>query len=222
MTANEVSAKTTGAAQSGGTNAAARAIMPPHVVLHEFLDATTAAGLLDFALANEAAFTPTRTGHGGHSRIDPAIRVSLGTRNLGPFRPILREKVLALVPELVDRLRTTPVDAPELELQLVAHNDGAFFRHHIDTMTAEQKTVRVLSGVYYLHNSPKAFLGGALRLFAIGDAARATFVDIEPVHNTLLVFPSWAPHEVRPIICPSKRFADSRFAVNCWVHRPRP
>ena len=79
------------------------------------------------------------------------------------------------------------------------------------------KNIRALSGVYYLHRAPKGFSGGALRFYAIGDANR--FVDVEPVHNSLLVFPSWAPHEVMPISCPTGAFMDSRFAVNCWLHR---
>jgi SM-20-related protein len=33
------------------------------------------------------------------------------------------------------------------------------------------------------------------------------------------VFPSWVLHEVRPVSCPSKRFVDSRFAINCWLWR---
>jgi Rps23 Pro-64 3,4-dihydroxylase Tpa1-like proline 4-hydroxylase len=77
----------------------------------------------------------------------------------------------------------------------------------------------VLSGVYYFHRRPKAFAGGELRLHAIGDPDR--FVDIEPVHNALLVFPAWAPHEVRPISCPSGAFVDARFAVNCWFYARR-
>jgi Rps23 Pro-64 3,4-dihydroxylase Tpa1-like proline 4-hydroxylase len=78
----------------------------------------------------------------------------------------------------------------------------------------------VLSGVYYFHRRPRAFTGGELRLYAIGDPDR--FVDIEPTHNTLLVFPSWAPHEVRPVSCPTGQFMDSRFAINCWLHARRP
>jgi Rps23 Pro-64 3,4-dihydroxylase Tpa1-like proline 4-hydroxylase len=45
----------------------------------------------------------------------------------------------------------------------------------------------------------------------------AAFADIEPGQNRLVAFPSWAPHEVMPISCPSRRFIDSRFAVNCWA-----
>jgi SM-20-related protein len=79
----------------------------------------------------------------------------------------------------------------------------------------------VLSGVYYFHAEPKAFTGGALRLYAIGGQGER-YVDIEPTHNSLLMFPSWAPHEVMPVRCPSRRFVDSRFAINCWVHRAKP
>jgi len=198
---------------------AARVIMPPYRVLHDFLPQETVAGLLDFALAHEAAFAPTGVGRRKEGAVQQAIRVSLGTRDLGPFGPILETKVLAQVPNPIARLGATPVDSLKIELQLVAHNDGAFYKRHIDTVTANDRNhLRVLSAVYYFHTEPKAFTGGALRLYAIG-SDNPPFVDLEPERNSLLVFPSWAPHEVMPIACPSKRFAESRFAVNCWVHR---
>jgi SM-20-related protein len=102
----------------------------------------------------------------------------------------------------------------------VAHNDGAFYKRHIDTRgTSALGSIRVPSGVYYFHSQPKAYTGGALRLHAIADPQTRRFVDVEPAHDSLVVFPAWAPHEVMPISCPSKRFIDSRFAVNCWVYR---
>jgi SM-20-related protein len=209
--------------QIGSEQTAARALSPPYLVLRDFLEENTVAALLDYALAREQAFQPTKVGRNETGVTNPAVRVSHGIRELGEFNPVLRTKILALVPDLVARLRATPVDAPRLELELVAHNDGAFYKRHIDTQTASQRDdIRVLSGVYYFHAEPKAFSGGALRLYAIGDPAAQTFVDVEPARNTLLVFPSWAPHEVMPISCPSGRFADSRFAINCWVHRRRP
>jgi Rps23 Pro-64 3,4-dihydroxylase Tpa1-like proline 4-hydroxylase len=48
--------------------------------------------------------------------------------------------------------------------------------------------------------------------------ADAPFHDVEPLHNSLVVFPAWLPHEVLKVSCPSGRFADSRFAINCWFH----
>ena len=62
--------------------------------------------------------------------------------------------------------------------------------------------------------------GGALRLYAFGPGGDR-YEDVVPEHDSLIVFPSWAAHEVLPIACPSGRFADSRFALNCWFLRAR-
>jgi Rps23 Pro-64 3,4-dihydroxylase Tpa1-like proline 4-hydroxylase len=197
-----------------------KSIMPPHTVLRDFLDEQTAADLLDQTLAWEAKFKPTRV---ASKAVDPAVRVSLGTRELGAFAPLLERKIAAIVPALVAALKATPFEPDSVELQLVAHGDGAFYKRHIDTQTArnaDKDHIRVLSGVYYFHVTPKAFSGGALRLHAIGGRGEE-FVDVMPEHNSLLVFPSWAPHEVTPVRCPSGRFRDARFAVNCWIRRKK-
>lgn len=197
-------------------------ILPPHTVLRDFLAADEVEELLEYAVANESTFAPTGVGRAKQAAFKPQIRVSLGTRELGPFEPVLTDKLRASLPELTARLRTETVDDPKFELQLVAHGDGAFYRRHIDTRTGGGRDlIRVLSGVYYFHARPKAFTGGALRLYALGDPDWRAFADIAPDHNSLLVFPSWAPHEVMSVSCPSKRFADSRFAINCWIRRPR-
>jgi Rps23 Pro-64 3,4-dihydroxylase Tpa1-like proline 4-hydroxylase len=196
-----------------------RVLMPPHLVIREFLDEATVAGLLDYTLSRQCDFTPTRL---GSKAVNPSIRVSMGLWELGGYRQVLEAKILGLLPNLISRLQVTPFERSKLETELVSHGDGAFYRRHIDTRTAhcdDVKRIRVLSGVYYFHAHPKAFTGGALRLYAIGGNKGENFIDIEPVRNSLLVFPSWAPHEVMPVSCPSQRFVDSRFAINCWVHR---
>ena len=196
-------------------------MMPPYVVLGDFLDGHAVAGLLDYTLLRQADFQRTRV---ASNAVKPSIRVSTSLRDLGVYRKILKAKILGIVPELVARLRVTPVASPKLETELVAHGDGAFYKRHIDTQTVHYENVdliRVLSGVYYFFSEPKAFSGGALRLYAIGGDPDRDFVDIEPECNSLLVFPSWAPHEVMPVHCPSGRFVDSRFAINCWVHRKK-
>jgi len=204
-------------------DSAMRTVMPPYLVIGGFLEEDAVASLLEFTLSHEPSFEPTKVGRAGPEAINPEIRVSLSMRDLGPFKPILKSKVLALLPDLVAKLKTSPVNTPQLELQLVAHGDGAFYKRHIDTRTvSDRDSIRVLSGVYYFHSHPRAFTGGALRLYAIGDPAMATFVDIEPEHNTLLVFPSWIVHEVMPVSCPSHRFVGSRFAINCWIYRSKP
>jgi predicted 2-oxoglutarate/Fe(II)-dependent dioxygenase YbiX len=203
-----------------------RGILPPYNVIRNFLDESLIAGLLDLAVSRETEFRPTEVAGG----VNLAVRSSVSVNNLGALGSVLRAKIRELVPELAAELGTPPITNPKIELQLVAHGDGAFFKRHIDTLpekhriatgTQEEHRIHVISGVYYFHAQPKGFTGGALRLHAIGDPQTAAFVDIEPVLNSLLVFPSWAPHEVMPVSSPSRRFIDSRFAVNCFVNRER-
>ena len=81
---------------------------------------------------------------------------------------------------------------------------------------------RLLSAVLYFHREPKGFSGGELRLFRLNvrpdtkPVEVADHLDLMPVRNSLVAFPSWVTHEVRPISCPSNRFEDFRFALNCW------
>jgi len=192
---------------------------PPHLVLRNFLDKEAVAGLIDYAQRHEADFAPTGLARG---TIDPAKRMSLALRNLGPFKSAFKATMLGLLPDFIARLHATAMEDPTLELELVAHGDGAFYKRHIDTQTAAGlRTMRFLSAIYYFHAEPKSFSGGALRLYGVGPAA-GEHVDIEPLCNSLVVFPSWIPHEVMPVHCPSQRFANSRFAINCWFHGSRP
>jgi Rps23 Pro-64 3,4-dihydroxylase Tpa1-like proline 4-hydroxylase len=116
----------------------------------------------------------------------------------------------------------TPIVAEKLEVEMIAHGDGGFYGRHVDLNPhREAETIRALSGVYYFHTRPRAFTGGELRLYPSATGATDTFIDVEPAHNSFAVFPSWLTHEVMPVRCPSGRFADSRFSVNCWVHIAR-
>src|SRR5262249_19683336 len=46
---------------------------------------------------------------------------------------------------------------------------------------------------------------------------------ITPRQNTLVLFQSSYDHEVMPVRCPSRKFANSRFTVNGWIIRePAP
>ena len=196
-------------------------MVTPHLIVRDLLDTSAVDALLDYACAREADFTPSDvrpTGSKG-GFVDLVRRKSLQLRDLAGFEPLLRALVYDQAGELMKQLRMSAVETlSSFETQLVAHGDGAFFTRHIDTATGDRRRadVRVLSGVYYFHRRPKAFSGGELRLFDLRDPER--FIDIEPTHNTLVLFPSWVLHEVRPISCASHRFADARFSVNCWVY----
>jgi Rps23 Pro-64 3,4-dihydroxylase Tpa1-like proline 4-hydroxylase len=127
-----------------------------------------------------------------------------------------------LLPVISDKLGIKRFTPSWTEVELVAHGDGAFFARHSDTIVGPDREgrSRVISAVYYFYALPKAFSGGVLRIHSMAASGReGTFADISPDYDTLVFFPSFFPHEVSPVKCPSGQFLESRFAVNFWVHR---
>jgi SM-20-related protein len=161
------------------------------------------ARLLSFAQTSRDQFKASDVGYGESNRVDPARRRSSKLKQLASMYEHLGYKLS---------------DPVSIELEMVAHGDGAFFLRHADTVIRPEMTsYRAISAIYYFHWLPKLFSGGVLRLYSIG-GKEGTFVDIEPTNDRLIFFPSWFPHEVMPVVCPSGRFEDSRFSINCWVY----
>lgn len=188
--------------------------------LPDFLDERSNAAILDYAVENQAQFLPsTIYSHG--SNLDSSVRVSMTFKDLGPNKPLLEEKLRNLLPEILETLKIPAFHVSEIELQLAAHGHGAFFKTHIDTAIHERAaTPRLISAVYYLHSTPKLFTGGSLMIHPMpfGDGNDES-IEILPENNSLVVFPSFSPHEVLPVVAPNVPFKDWRFAVNCWIHK---
>lgn len=203
---------------------------PPWRRIADVLAPDDLAILLDWTLSNEAAFKPSKVIGSGYA---PDIRISDRVKEVGPMRPLLEPRLRALWPDIAAAAGSTPFEPAEIELEIAAHGDGAFFRAHADLpVGAERKPRaegapghdRAVSAVLYYRREPQGFSGGALRLYRFGartgaEAREGEYVDIEPMANSLVAFPSWAMHEVRPVSCPSGRFEDRRFAVNIWFRR---
>lgn len=206
--------------------------LPPHAQLLGFLSAEEHRALLDHVLGGESEFAPATiiSGRDGSANeLRPELRVASTWRDLGPLRPMLEQRLMDALPEVRGRIGGGGPIPTSLELELAAHGDGAHFRPHTDTsLGSGRRSIgvdggdRLISGVYYFHAQPKRFSGGQLRLFrfgldlAAGEPEPGDYLDLEPIDNSLVVFPSWAAHEVRTVRCPSRRFADYRFALNCW------
>ena len=192
----------------------------PHLRILDFLDAETHAALLAWTLKSEPRFVPAQLAGG---MVNPEVRRAQVLRDLGPLAAVLDTRMREEAPHWAAALRSTPFTTTEVELELAAHNDGAHFTLHSDTYSRAEvaRGDRMLSAVYYFHRQPRAFEGGALRLHRLGAAPGDPGCDIAPDDNSLVVFPAWGPHEVMPVRCPSLAFADSRFAVNCWIYRAR-
>lgn len=208
--------------------------VPPHRVYRDFLPAAEREALLDWSMANQGAFAAA--GLGRAQTVNLEVRNSLNVREKveQPWRKPLRERLIAMLPEWRAAFGLAPFEVSTVELDLIAYNDGAYYRRHSDLGPANRHGGdpslpglpgdRIITAVYYFHHEPKGFGGGDLRLYPItppGAGQAEAFVDIAPENNSLAVFPSWAPHEVLPVRCASGAFGDSRFAVNCWVRRKR-
>lgn len=199
----------------------------PHFVVPNFLGQAAVAQLLRYCVSNEAAFGTTSVGDGQSTKIDGRLRRSRSLTRPDQFavavQRTMQERITAMLPAIVAALKMGPFQPAKFEMELVAHGDGAFFAKHIDTFTGIADLPpahRMISAVYYFFAEPKGFSGGELRLYPLLDANdEGNYLDIQPVNDTLICFPSFAPHAVRPIICPTGQFGDSRFAINNWICR---
>jgi SM-20-related protein len=203
--------------------------IPPYAQLMDFLPQAGLTLLLEGVLGNEGKFAPATIVSGNTPVVNAEWRAGLTCRDLGCLEPSLRERMLECLPMLMTRTGANGPEPRTLELELAAHGDGARYRPHTDLPIGPRRKLRtpeedrVLSGVLYFNAEPKGFSGGALRLFRLGSEISeddpSSYVDIQPLQNSLAVFHSWVRHEVRPVRVPSGRFRDFRFAVNIWFRR---
>lgn len=200
-------------------NGGARGPVAPHLVADDFLSATESAGLRQWALDNRDRFLPAKVDHG----VRPEARNALSLRDLGPLAELIRARALTNLVDWIGRLKVTAFAPSLVELELVAHNDGAHFTIHSDTYSSSTPAFgdRMLSAVYYFHDEPKRFSGGVLRLHRLGARSGDEGLDVSPDNGRLIVFPSWWPHEVLRVSCATRAFEDSRLSLNCWIHRAR-
>jgi len=117
----------------------------------------------------------------------------LQIRGLGGFEDTLGGFVRSIAARMLDALHLAEPAVEPREFDLIAYRDGDYFRAHIDT-TEFTDTL---------------FRGHAARFRRLTAALR------------LVAFPSWLRHEVLPVHVPSGAWRDSRFAINCWLHRAR-
>jgi hypothetical protein len=200
----------------------------PHLVFRNVLGAPTVAGLLDYVAAREKDFRPAivRNRKLGELKVNRDLRDCTYLGDLGAFEAPIKTFVRNISAEAIARLGLIePVVEPK-EFEITAYRDGGRFGAHIDT-SEKLNQVRVLSCVYYFAATPRRFSGGELRLYGFPtasgkDAAAPSFIDLVPETDTLVTFPSWLRHEVRPVRVPSGALADGRFTINCWIHRLSP
>ena len=192
----------------------------PYLLMEEFLSPAQHAELVQLTLAAEPRFQPSTTAGGSGRR-----RSSMVLQDDASIAAIMISRLNQALPDVARRLHIArapnSTGAPGVECQVTAHNDGDFYGMHNNSGAAGLEH-RTISYVYYFRSSPRPFRGGELRLYevAIKDNRYVAGDDhwlIEPKDNSAIFFPSHTMHEVLPVTCASKQFADSRFTVNGWI-----
>jgi Rps23 Pro-64 3,4-dihydroxylase Tpa1-like proline 4-hydroxylase len=195
------------------------------VILEEFLVREELEALMEFVLQQQGIFQITKVMQHDKNEgtIDYAHRRSHVLFHLGKHKAVITERVRTFLPYVLSKLGHAPFPISHVEAQLTATNDGEYFRMHNDN-THEVLRKREITFVYYFYREPKAFTGGELRLYDSyiehGRYRTAkTFQTIVPQQNQVVFFPSFLMHEVMPVSCHSRLFADSRFTINGWLHK---
>jgi Rps23 Pro-64 3,4-dihydroxylase Tpa1-like proline 4-hydroxylase len=179
-------------------------ILPSHFIqLDNFLTLAEQKRLLDYTLQHE--------------------RESVVLHSFPEFSKLITRRIHAVIPDVLAKLELPPFKVTQIEAQLTAHNDRNYYKIHNDNGSPET-TTRELTYVYYFYREPKPFSGGELLIYdsKIENnyyVQAETFHTVEPRNNSIVFFLSRYMHEVLPVRCPSRVFADSRFTINGWVRR---
>lgn len=186
--------------------------MRSHLELRPFLPAEELAVLERFLHASQGAFTASRITSGASMQVE--LRRSRVLYDLGAYGDWFRGRLLEPLPAVLAMLGQPVYGLSGIELQATATSDGEFFSRHVDVGPAHLSR-RVLSFTFFLHREPCPFTGGELMIYPCGGDA----VTVAPRRNTIVFFPAGVEHEILPVECGSKAFADGRINVNGWFLR---
>ncbi|MBE9210479.1 2OG-Fe(II) oxygenase [Nostoc sp. LEGE 06077] len=189
-----------------------------YVQIDNFLSPNEHERLIKYVLANKSNFVSTST-----STNDQNYRRSMVLYSFPDFAELIVNKIQNIMPDVISKLGISSFPIAQIESQLTSHNDGNFYKIHNDNGSSDTAT-RELTYVYYFNREPKRFSGGELLIYDSKVennfyVKAESFKTIEPRNNSIIFFLSRYMHEVLPVKCPSKAFADSRFTINGWVRR---
>lgn len=198
---------------------AASDVIPSHFIqLDNFLTDEELQRLVNFTLERENEFVSTTTSTG-----DLDYRKSVVLHSFPEFSELIAKRIREVAPDVRSKLGIPQFAITQIEAQLTGHNDGNYYKVHNDNGSADTAT-RELTYVYYFYREPKGFSGGELVIYdsKIENnyyVKADSYHTVEPRNNSIVFFASRYMHEVLPIHCPSRQFADSRFTINGWIRR---
>ena len=192
----------------------------PFVRLTNFLTPAQQNRLWTQIPAARERFVPAKV---GKDDLNHKVRTAwvANRRVVRDVRPWFGPKLRSVLPHIRTRLRMATLHRYRIEMDVTVHLGGEFYKMHRDNSEEGKSRLRKLSYIYYFHRQPRRFAGGDLLLYdtdpATSRGTATAFTRIEPLHNSLVVFPSDAYHEITPVECDTRDFLDGRFTVNGWV-----
>jgi SM-20-related protein len=189
----------------------------PILVMDEFLAPQELARVWDLAMTRADRFITSRVvGDSYDDVLDPAYRRSRLLFELDDIHDLFASRILSCLPHVFRGLSWRPFNVAHVEVQLTASNDGEFFRAHTDNGHGSVRE-REITFVYFCHREPRGFSGGDLKIYDSYSSGPCRA--ISPEQNRIVFFPSDRWHEIAPVSCTSRDFADSRLTLNGWLHR---
>ena len=195
------------------------------VVLDEFLAPQELDELVSYTLQHEEQFQCSEviSPNGEPGMIAFDHRRSRVLMDLGKHEAIVLDRIRGVLPRVLDQLGIEEFPVAHTEAQITASGDGDFFRAHSDD-SDEMIASRRITFVYFFHREPRQFKGGELLLHdSHGGGERhvgtGSYQTVAPQQNQIVFFPCSVLHEITPVECHSKAFADSRFTLNGWLHK---
>ena len=194
------------------------------LIFNEFLAPAELEALMRYTLEREKQFQVSEVispGVGGV--VDYEQRRSRVLMDLGEHKAVIINRLRASFPRILRSLDHASFTIARAEAQITASNHGDFFHSHSDNAQDEVSS-REITFVYFFHREPKKFSGGELRIYDSrwennGYVPTANCHAIVPGQNEMVLFNSSLAHEITPVECSTKAFADGRFTVNGWLHR---
>ena len=220
------SVRTTVVSETSAAIAERPSVLPAQcVVLDEFLAPQELEELTRFTLEQEADFSASEvvSPNADGGIVNYEHRRSRVLMDLAQHQDVMLERIKAVLPQVLGKLGMEEFPIAGVEAQVTASNDGDFFHFHSDN-GSDRVASRHLTFVYFFHREPRQFEGGELRIHdsRLQDGvyvSEGSYQAIVPQQNQIVFFPCELLHEITPVNCASRDFADGRFTLNGWLRR---
>lgn len=188
----------------------------PLVLIDDFLSPNLVSELLTHTIEHEHKFRMANVGSDNPHYV-PDKRLTHVCFDLGKFKANFRDFIKKNINNFTILLDVPHFNFDKSEIKITNHLNGGFFQPHADNTAIYGDSKRVISWLYYFHQTPKAFEGGELLAFNSNIEQQEyythKFTKIEPINNRFVAFPSCFYHAVTPTLLTDNQFSNGRMAV---------